>query len=393
MVETFTPNLGLTQIGAGDLANSWGPVESTNKAIVDNAVGGVISQSVAGNSNYFLTFTQGSSGQNLPNRKIILTGALTSNIGVFLPNGRGGNYIVENATAGAFTVTLANNNGSGSPAGRTVTAPQGQTIEIFSDGTNVDPSITTLPSPLPIAGGGTGASTLAGASIVTGPASAVSGNLASFADTTGTVVQDSGAAAAALVPTGAVMPFAGSAAPTGWHLCDGSSQLRAGAFANLFAVIGTTYGSVDGSHFTLPDLRGRAVYGFDSGNATGRLTASTSQGVSASTLGNTGGEQAHTLSTAELAAHNHAANVTDPGHGHLLQTGTGTGRTIMHRWRLARPTRRTGRTLLQRLRRLVSPWRRLIPEAAAPTITCLRQSSSTTSSRRRRGPPYAWGAF
>jgi microcystin-dependent protein len=312
MVETFTPNLGLTQIGTGDLANSWGPVESTNKAIVDNAVGGVISQSVAGNSNYFLTFTQGSSGQNLPNRKIILTGALTSNIGVFLPNGRGGNYIVENATSGAFTVTLANNNGSGSPAGRTVTAPQGQTIEIFSDATNVDPSITTLPSPLPIAGGGTGASTLAGASIVTGPVSAVSGNLASFNGASGTVVQDSGAAANALIPTGTILAFGGSSAPSGFVLATGQAISRT-TFANLFAVFGTTYGSGDGSTtFNVPDLRGRFVAGFDSGNATGRLTGSTAQGVSASTLGNTGGEQAHTMTSGELVSHNH----TDSGHSH-----------------------------------------------------------------------------
>src|SRR5580658_34735 len=312
MAETFTPNLGLTQIGTGDLANSWGPVESTNKAIVDNAVGGVISQSVAGNSNYFLTFTQGSSGQNLPNRKIILTGALTSNIGVFLPNGRGGNYIVENATSDAFTVTLANNNGSGSPAGRTVTAPQGQTIEIFSDATNVDPSITTLPSPLPIAGGGTGASTLAGASIVTGPVSAVSGNLASFNGASGTVVQDSGAAANALIPTGTILAFGGSSAPSGFVLATGQAISRT-TFANLFAVFGTTYGSGDGSTtFNVPDLRGRFVAGFDSGNATGRLTGSTAQGVSASTLGNTGGEQAHTMTSGELVSHNH----TDSGHSH-----------------------------------------------------------------------------
>jgi microcystin-dependent protein len=316
MAETFTPNLGLTQIGIGDLANSWGTVESTNKAIVDNAVGGVISQSVAGNSNYFLTFTQGSSGQNLPNRKIILTGALTSNIGVFLPNGRGGNYIIENATTGAFSVTLANNNGSGGAAGRTVTAPQGQTIDIFSDGTNVDPSITTLPSPLPIAGGGTGASTLAGASIVTGPAGAVSGNLASFNGTSGTAVQDSGAAANALIPTGTILAFGGSTAPSGFVLATGQAISRT-TFANLFAVFGTTYGSGDGSTtFNVPDLRGRVIAGFDASNATGRLTASTAQGVSASTLGNTGGEQAHTLTTPELAAHTHASTLTDPGHLH-----------------------------------------------------------------------------
>ena len=48
-----------------------------------------------------------------------------------------------------------------------------------------------------------------------------------------------------LVPSGTVITFAGSAAPLGWMLCDGSEVGRA-EFANLFEVIGTTYGVGDG---------------------------------------------------------------------------------------------------------------------------------------------------
>ena len=70
--------------------------------------------------------------------------------------------------------------------------------------------------------------------------------------------------ATSLVPTGAVMPFAGANAPTGWLLCDGSAVPRT-TYAALFAVIGTTYGSGDGaSTFNLPDLRGRVAAGVDS---------------------------------------------------------------------------------------------------------------------------------
>lgn len=55
--------------------------------------------------------------------------------------------------------------------------------------------------------------------------------------------------------TGFVMPFAGSTAPKGWLICDGSAVSRT-IYSNLYSVIGTTYGSGNGSTtFNLPDLR------------------------------------------------------------------------------------------------------------------------------------------
>ena len=53
---------------------------------------------------------------------------------------------------------------------------------------------------------------------------------------------------------GFIAPFAGSTAPAGWLVCDGSAVSRT-TYAKLFAVIGTTYGEGDGnSTFNLPDL-------------------------------------------------------------------------------------------------------------------------------------------
>jgi microcystin-dependent protein len=96
-----------------------------------------------------------------------------------------------------------------------------------------------------------------------------------------------------------------TAAPTGWLYCDGSAVSRT-TYAGLFNKIMTTFGSGDGSTtFNLPDMRGRVPAGYDNGNETGRLTEVTSQGVSASTLGNTGGEQAHTQTESELYPHTH----------------------------------------------------------------------------------------
>jgi microcystin-dependent protein len=60
-------------------------------------------------------------------------------------------------------------------------------------------------------------------------------------------------------PVGTVVSYAGSAAPQGWLVADGSAVSRT-AYSELFAAIGTTYGAGDGSTtFTLPDLRGRVV--------------------------------------------------------------------------------------------------------------------------------------
>ena len=62
--------------------------------------------------------------------------------------------------------------------------------------------------------------------------------------------------------TGAVIAFAMSTPPTGWLECNGASLSRT-TYANLFGIIGTTYGNIDGSTFKLPDLRGEFIRGWD----------------------------------------------------------------------------------------------------------------------------------
>ena len=67
---------------------------------------------------------------------------------------------------------------------------------------------------------------------------------------------------------GIIEMFAGSTAPTGWLICDGSAVSRT-TYATLFAVVGTTYGTGDGSTtFNLPDMRGRVAVGVGNGTAT-----------------------------------------------------------------------------------------------------------------------------
>ncbi len=98
--------------------------------------------------------------------------------------------------------------------------------------------------------------------------------------------------APASIPAGTVVQFAGASAPTGYIFADGSSLLRAGTYATLFGVIGTVFGSADGTHFTLPDLRQRVPVGKHSSGTF-------------ATLGATGGEETHTLTTTEIPDHNH----------------------------------------------------------------------------------------
>lgn len=105
-----------------------------------------------------------------------------------------------------------------------------------------------------------------------------------------------------LTPSGAIMQYAGTAAPTGWLLCDGSNVNRS-TYSDLFAVVGTTYGSGDGSTtFGLPNLKGRIPVGLDAAQ------------TEFNALGETGGFKTHTLTIGEMPSHTHIQN----GHNHTM---------------------------------------------------------------------------
>ena len=100
-------------------------------------------------------------------------------------------------------------------------------------------------------------------------------------------VGDANNKAVPVMPVGCVIPFAGAAAPTGWLLCQGQAISRT-TYAQLFSVIGTTYGSGDGSTtFNLPDMRGRVAVGSDAN------------------LGAAAGVQSVSLTAAQNGPHNH----------------------------------------------------------------------------------------
>ena len=124
---------------------------------------------------------------------------------------------------------------------------------------------------------------------------------------------------------GAVVAYAGGSAPTGWLFCFGQNVGRT-TYAQLFGVIGTTYGVGDGSTtFGLPDLRGRVPFGLDNmgGSAASRLTGAQTGGLNANALGNTGGEQGHTDTSTEMPVHAHSTSHSFPGDGAVIDIGTG----------------------------------------------------------------------
>jgi microcystin-dependent protein len=136
---------------------------------------------------------------------------------------------------------------------------------------------------------------------------------------------------AAGIPAGAIVPYAGSAAPAGWLLCHGQLVSRT-TYAALFAAISTAYGVGDGSTtFGVPDLRGRVPAGLDSGGAW--LTGDTANGVSGAALGNSGGRQSHQQTPTEMATHDHSFSqsntVSTTASGGARWTGGGAGGTVM----------------------------------------------------------------
>lgn len=94
-----------------------------------------------------------------------------------------------------------------------------------------------------------------------------------------------------IASVGSVVWFADSTPPEGYLVCNGASVSRA-AYSELFAVIGTRFGSVDSAHFNLPDLRGEFIRGWDN-----------SRGID---VGRTLGS----FQTESLSAHSHIITTT-----------------------------------------------------------------------------------
>ncbi len=235
---------------------------------------------------------------------------------------------VTNGGTGASSATVAGGviyGSSTSAMASTLAGTAGQVL--ISNGTgaptwsnNISGNAATATSATS-ATSATTATNLAGGSAGTVPYQSAAGTTAQLgAGTTGQVLTSNGAAApswtSAATPAGVVQQYAGATAPTGYLLCQGQAVSRT-TYSALFAVVNTTYGVGDGSTtFNLPNLQGKVPVGK-------RSTVGTFDA-----LNETGGEETHTITTAEMPAHTHdvdpaaVTSSSDGSHTHTVSAAS-----------------------------------------------------------------------
>lgn len=111
-----------------------------------------------------------------------------------------------------------------------------------------------------------------------------------------------------LLPPGCIHAYAGSTAPTGYLLCDGS-LVSTTTYSTLFAIIGYTYGG-GGGNFALPNLKGKIAVGYNAADSDFNV------------LGKTGGDKEVTLTIDEMPSHHHSLNMDTLPWSVLYGTGS-----------------------------------------------------------------------
>jgi hypothetical protein len=140
MANSTSTNLKLTVQATGENSGTWGQITNTNLLILEQAIGGY--SSIAVTSGATLTFSNGALS-NGKDQVIKLTGTIAGAINVVVPDGIEKTYVIENATSGAYTVTVKTSSGSGV----TWSATDKGTKMVYSNGTDVvDTNFTKVSS-------------------------------------------------------------------------------------------------------------------------------------------------------------------------------------------------------------------------------------------------------
>jgi hypothetical protein len=161
MSSTYSTNLALEMIGTGDQAGNWGATNNLNiGTLLEQAISGYTTQVMPG-TDVTLTMSQGASA-TARNMSIELTG--TGGASLIVPTNRK-LYLIYNSTVNATTVKVSGLTG--------VSVPAGKKMFLVCNGTDVVAAVDyfaslsagslSLTTPLPVASGGTGSSTLASA--------------------------------------------------------------------------------------------------------------------------------------------------------------------------------------------------------------------------------------
>jgi hypothetical protein len=132
MASTFT-TLGIEKMATGENAGTWGDKTNTNLDIVNTAISGYVEQAVTSGGTLALSITDGAATSTAQNAVIKLTGTITGNSIVTVPDSVEKIYIVTNGTSGAYTVQFKTASGTGVTFG----VSEKTTKLLYSDGTNI----------------------------------------------------------------------------------------------------------------------------------------------------------------------------------------------------------------------------------------------------------------
>ena len=141
MANSTSSFLKLTVQATGENSGTWGQITNTNLLIVEQAIAGFEAVTLNATTGATLTFSNGAVS-NGKNAVLKLTGTITSAVNVVVPVVEKV-YIVDNATSGAYAVTVKTTSGTGV----TWAAADKGTKMVYGDGTNiVDTAFTELSS-------------------------------------------------------------------------------------------------------------------------------------------------------------------------------------------------------------------------------------------------------
>jgi microcystin-dependent protein len=253
--DSYSARLGLIKQATGNNNNNWGDIfNSSFTDLIDRALWGIDAHAVTGGTLDLSTGTLPPAGPSPVAGSVQnFTGTLTSDQTVIFPS-LAGRWTMFNNTTGNFSLLLKTS-GMATP----IQIPQGKFVDVISDGTTMYRKDRH--------------------------------------------------------EVGRPVYHAAVTLPAGVLQMSGQSLLRA-SYPDLFAVISTTYGAVDGTHFTLPNLSdtGRFIRAAGGGGPALGQTQSNQNAAHTHTI--TGAPGVGTLATDSQGAHSHTASVSDPTHAH-----------------------------------------------------------------------------
>jgi len=136
MASTYTANTGIEKIGSGEQAGTWGTTTNTNFDIIDDALNGVLSLTISGNTT--LTSSDGTAS-NGHHKILLLTGTPSSAFNLTIdPNDQQKYYFINNGTGQTATVL------QGGGSGTTVTIATGTSAIVYADGAGSNANVGTI---------------------------------------------------------------------------------------------------------------------------------------------------------------------------------------------------------------------------------------------------------